>query len=171
MGRRGVQSLSIACTDAWPGVMAETAAALGEALGSAVCRVQRIGCSEVKSYSKHWICLFPQHGPGRKHLRSIVLEPWQQHVIDEHTGLFVRGLFHSDGCRITNWTRRVVAGELKRYEYPRYMFSNESGDIMGLCGAALDHLGIAYRMPRPNLLSVARRDAVTALDDHVGPKY
>ncbi len=59
---------------------------------------------------------------------------------------------------------------MKRYEYPRYMFSNESGDIIRLCGWALDLLGIAWRMPRPNLLSVARREAVAALDVHVGPK-
>ena len=27
---------------------------------------------------KHWPCLFPQHGPGRKHERPIVLEDWQR---------------------------------------------------------------------------------------------
>ena len=30
-----------------------------------------------KSTSKHWPCLFPQHGPGRKHTRKIELEQWQ----------------------------------------------------------------------------------------------
>jgi hypothetical protein len=50
------------------------------------------------------------------------------------------------------------------------MFSNESADIMGLCQWALDLLGIAWRMPRQNALSVARRTAVALLDDHVGPK-
>ena len=28
------------------------------------------GCVEVSLYSKHWPCLFPQHGPGRKHKRD-----------------------------------------------------------------------------------------------------
>jgi hypothetical protein len=32
-------------------------------------------CVEVSMYSKHWPCLFPQHGPGKKHLRPIKLEP------------------------------------------------------------------------------------------------
>jgi hypothetical protein len=50
------------------------------------------------------------------------------------------------------------------------LFSNESADIMGLCGAALDRLGTVWRLPRPNMLSVARREAVAALDVHVGPK-
>jgi hypothetical protein len=35
--------------------------------------VQRIGCTEVKSYSRHWPCLFPRHGAGEKHLRKIKL--------------------------------------------------------------------------------------------------
>jgi hypothetical protein len=36
---------------------------------------------------------------------------------------FLRGLFHSDGCRMTNWTQRRVTGELKRYEYPGHFFT------------------------------------------------
>lgn len=31
---------------------------------------------EVSWYSKHWAVLFPQHGPGRKHHRPIVLARW-----------------------------------------------------------------------------------------------
>ena len=27
-------------------------------------------CVEVSLYSKHWPCLFPQHGPGKKHTRT-----------------------------------------------------------------------------------------------------
>lgn len=119
---------------------------------------------------KHWPCLFPQHGPGRKHLRPIVLEDWQVQIVGEHPGRLLRGLFHSDGCRITNWTVRPLRDGPKRYEYTRYMFSNESSDIMSICIAALDLLGIAWRMPRPNLLSVARRESVLTLDAHVGPK-
>ena len=66
---------------------------------------------------RHWPCLFPQHGPGRKHERTLTLEPWQKEVVDAHPAALLRGLFHSDGCRITNWTTRPVAGEVKRYEY------------------------------------------------------
>jgi hypothetical protein len=85
-------------------------------------------------------------------------------------GTILRGLFHSDGCRFTNWTERVVAGQPKRYEYPRYMFSNTSTDIIGLCTWALDLLDIPWRTCRPDLVSVARREAVATLDVHVGPK-
>jgi hypothetical protein len=41
---------------------------------------------------------------------------------------------------------------------------------MRLCQEALDLLGVAWRMNRPDSLSVAHREAVAALDRHVGPK-
>jgi hypothetical protein len=56
------------------------------------------GCTEVGMGSKHWPCLFPQHGPGKKHLRPIRLEPWQQALIDQATEEFILGLIHSDGA-------------------------------------------------------------------------
>lgn len=170
VGRRGVLTLAVACDNAWPGVMGEVGTAMAAALGNRVSYAQRDGCVQVRASSKHWLCLLPQHGPGAKHTRRIALEAWQQEVVERHTGLFLRGLFHSDGCRTTNRTARRVAGELKRYSYPRYFFSNESADILGLCAAALDRLGIAWRLPRRNAISVARREAVAALDVHVGPK-
>ena len=70
------------------------------------------GCLNTTVGWKHWPCLFPQHGPGRKHERSIVLEPWQRAIVDAHPGPLLRGLFHSDGFRVTNWTaprRNVVS--------------------------------------------------------------
>jgi DNA-directed RNA polymerase subunit N (RpoN/RPB10) len=95
------------------------------------------------------------------------LADWQRPIIDARPGHFLRGLFHSDGCRVTNRIRR---GD-KTYTYPRYNFSNESADIMGLCQESLDRLGIDWRMCRRNMLSVARREAVAELDRHVGPKW
>ena len=102
-----------------------------------------------------------------KHRRPIYLAGWQQPIVDRHPGHFLRGLFHSDGCRVTNRVRR---GE-KTYIYPRYNFSNESADIMMLCQESLDRLGISWRMCRRNMLSVARREAVARLDEFVGPKW
>jgi hypothetical protein len=108
--------------------------------------------------------------PWSKHKRPIALQDWQQEIVDTYSGIVVRGLIRSGGCRVTNWARRPVGGELKRYEYPRYFFSNKSMDILGLCCAALDRLGIAYRRPRWDRVWVARREAVAALDVWVGPK-
>lgn len=67
---------------------------------------------------KHWPCLFPQHGPGRKHERSIALEDWQEEIVRAFPAAFLRGLFHSDGARVNNWATRLVAGEMRRYDYP-----------------------------------------------------
>ena len=106
--------------------------------------------TEVKSYSKHWPCLFPQHGPGKKHLRNIELADWQQVIVDRYPGDFVRGLIHSDGYRGTNRVRRVLADGERWYEYPRYLFVNKSLDILGLCGAALDQLEVDWRYARPD---------------------
>ena len=60
-----------------------------------------LGCTAVKSYSTHWTWLVPQRGAGRKHARKIALAEWQQDIVDTYPGPFLRGLFHSDGCRMT----------------------------------------------------------------------
>lgn len=128
------------------------------------------GCVVTTVSWRHWVCLFPQHGPGRKHERPIVLEEWQRQIVAAHPGPFLRGLFHSDGCRVMNSTRRLVAGEMKRYRYPRWQFSNASADIRELCCWALDLVGVAWRQSNPRVISVSRREAVAALDELIGLK-
>jgi hypothetical protein len=165
--RARVPVLRVFCADAWPGLITECESAMLAVIAKNVQRVQKTGCVGVQSYSMHWPCLLPQHGPGMKHHRQIALAEWQQPIVDDHPGDLLRGLFHSDGCRVTNQIRR---GD-KLYTYPRYNFSNESRDIMALCQESLDRLGIGWRMCRPNMLSVARREAVARLDEFVGPKW
>jgi hypothetical protein len=110
--------------------------------------------------------LFPQHGRGKKHHRRILLQPWQEAIVRQHPGRFARGLIHSDGWRGLNRVR--VKG--RTYEYPRYQFSNRSDDIRRLFTDAMDHLAVAWRPWGRFHISVARRDAVALLDEHVGPK-
>ncbi|MFJ2029496.1 transcriptional regulator [Streptosporangium sp. NPDC087985] len=167
-----VWSLRIMCADAWPGLQEECAQALlAIRPGNKVRMLPRQGCTEVNSFSKHWPHLFPQHGPGKKHNRLIKLEVWQQEIIEAHPGSLARGLMHSDGCRLTNRTRRELPSGTRWYEYPRYLFVNESRDILRLCGETLDLLGVAWRYSKPNTISVAKREAVERLDVFVGPKY
>ncbi|MEV4540926.1 transcriptional regulator [Micromonospora echinaurantiaca] len=161
-----VPVLRIYCSDSWPHLIEACESAMRAVLANKVQRIQKPGCVAVQSTGKHWPCLFPQHGPGKKHQRPIVLADWQRETVTAHPGHFLRGLFHSDGSRFTN--RVTVRG--REYVYPRYMFSNRSTDIMSLCQWALDLLGIPWRMNLPWSLSVARREAVAALDRHVGPK-
>jgi hypothetical protein len=170
--RPKLNRFAIFCADAWPGLINAAESTMQTVLpGDKTFRVQRQGCTAVTSYSKHWMCLFPQHGPGRKHTRRIRLETWQEAILEQHPKDFVRGLIHSDGCRVINWTTKIVIGEKKRYEYPRYFFVNQSGDIRDLYTSTLDTLGIAWARTRDNCISVARRDSVAALDRFVGPKY
>ena len=169
---KGVWKLRVICADAWPGLIQECVRAMRAVRPtSKVMMVQKQGCQEVLSYSRHWPCLFPQHQPGKKHLRRIELQPWQQAIVTEFPGEFVRGLFHSDGYRGVNRVRRVLADGDHWYEYPRYLFTNESQGILELCGAALDRLGVQWRFSRPDVISVAKKEAVALLDTFVGPKY
>jgi len=120
------------------------------------------GCVVVSLYSKHWPCLFPQHGPGRKHLRPIRLEPWQEVLVKQATEEFIRGLIDSDGCRVVANDRGVRS--------VRYHFSNRSEDILGLFSAALDDLEIRWTRPNKHTIAVYRKVAVARLDEFVGPK-
>jgi hypothetical protein len=117
-------------------------------------------------YSRAWPCLLPQHGPGVKHERPIVLTDWQQSIVDERPDQLMRGLLHSDGWRGAN--RVIVNG--KAYEYGRFQFSNRSDDIRALFCDTLDRLGIPWRRMNRWNISVARRDGVAMLDRFVEPK-
>ncbi|RVU22158.1 transcriptional regulator [Streptomyces antnestii] len=170
--RRGVYFIRIVLDNAWPGIIDACEAAMRAVRpDNSVCRVKKQGCVAVTASSKHWPCLFPQHGPGTKHKRKIALEPWQQTIVDSRPWEFIRGLIHSDGCRITNWTTRLVGGEEKRYEYPRYFFTNLSDDIIQLFTDVLDARGVEWKKANSRNISIARRASVALMDAHVGPKY
>lgn len=128
----------------------------------AAVATQPTGCVVVSHYSKHWHCLLPQHGPGRKHLRPIRPEPWQEVLIKQATEEFIRGLIDSDGCRVVANDRGVPS--------VRYHFSNRSDDIRGPFCAALDDLGIPWTRPSQYQVAVYRKAATARLDEFVGPK-
>lgn len=168
---RGTFALRVSCDARYPGIIrAVTNAVEAVHSGGKACHVAAPGCVVVKNSWKHWPCLFPQHGPGRKDQRRLILEPWQQVLVERHPAAFVRGLFHSDGCRFENWTVKTVAGKRKRYTYPRWMFTNHSEEIRLWCTYALDLLGIPWRQPYWKTIAVSRRDGVAMMDELVGPK-
>src|SRR3954470_1832833 len=163
---RGVWRLEIALDAIYPGIIAECAAAFRDLRReSRVAVVADHGRGRfvlVRSYSKSWPCLFPQHGPGRKHERPIVLEPWQDEIVEAQAEQFVRGLIHSDGCRVLN----RVNGKA----YPRYHFTQVSDDIRRLFCRSLRQLDIEYTWNDARNVSIARRPSVARLDEFVGPK-
>ncbi|MGO9511934.1 MAG: helix-turn-helix domain-containing protein [Mycobacterium sp.] len=119
-------------------------------------------CTEVCLYSKHWPCLSPQHGPGKKHLSPIRLEFWQEALEKQATREFIRGLIESDGCRVVANDRGVRS--------VRYHFSNRSEDILGLFTGALGDLAIPWTRSSRYMIAVYRKAAVARLDEFVGPK-
>lgn len=167
--RRGVFTLQIANDRKYPDLNDEIGATVRLVKPTASpCFRKGQGMIRIEARWKHWPCLFPQHGPGLKHLRKIELEPWQQEIVAKYPEQLLRGLFHSDGSRFVNWASKP--GTDKRYYYVRYMFSNESEDIRNILTEALDLLGIPWRQPRRNAIAVSRREAVAVLDTFVGPK-
>lgn len=161
--RRGVYRLRISLDARQPGIVDECARSMAAVVqGRRVARQAAPGCIIVSSYWKHWACLFPQHGPGKKHDRRIQLTPWQREVTRAHPERLLRGLVQADGCRVAN----RIEGKI----YPRYHFSNRSGDILRIFSSACDDLGVHWTRPSFKEISVARRSDVAKLDNIIGAK-
>jgi hypothetical protein len=157
-------NLRITCDKRYPAIIDRCRAAIDALFPRQRAGVywRPTGCADVYLFSNHWPCLLPQHGPGRKHHRRIVLEPWQQAIVDRETEEFVLGLLHSDGCRVVANDRGIRS--------LRYHFSNRSEDIIGLFTAALDLLGITWTRSDVHTVSIYRKEATAMLDEFVGPK-
>jgi hypothetical protein len=167
--RRGVHRLTISLDARYVGIVEECRQAVQAVMprGRVGLQFRHGGTTAwITNSSKQWPCLFPQHGPGRKHEREIVLASWQRDLVDRQPELLVRGLIQSDGCRAMNTIRH---GE-KAYAYPRYQFTNRSDDIRKIFCDACDLLGVEWRVMNRWNISVARRDSVARLDEFVGPK-
>ena len=125
----------------------------------------------VEASSKLLPEIFPQHGPGLKHNRPIVLTAWQRAVLDEHPERFLRGLIHSDGCRAVNrFKTKLPSGRVAEYAYPRYFFSNLSADIRRLFCEYCERLGVRWTQSNHRNISVSHRHSVAILDGFIGPK-
>jgi hypothetical protein len=158
--------LRITLDAAYPGIIDEAAWAMSQVLPANKVNksVRRDGdLVEVYSYSKAWPCLFPQHGPGKKHLRRIALMEWQEQLIQKTPHLLLRGLIHSDGCRFMNTGRGG-------WRCPRYSFVNFSTDIRGIFTNACDLLGLHWTTASGRTIYVSRRADVAKMDQFIGPK-
>jgi Homeodomain-like domain len=128
-----------------------------------VCRVLLDGGSTLvlNLYNSHMSCVFPQTGPGKKHDRRIVLEPWQVESVMAAPWAFLRGCIRSDGCAFINRTGR--------YEYLSYAFTNVSDDIRDLFVATCLLVDLDVRPGRRHV-RINRRASVARLLAHVGVK-
>jgi hypothetical protein len=161
---REVYRLRITLDVRYPGIIETARHAMAEIRGKAsVARRRHEGCVEVNAYWRSWPCLFPQHGPGPKHARRIVLVGWQQELVDRWPEQLVRGLIHSDGCRFINTGRNGWA-------WPRYTFFQKSDDIRTIFCDACDRLGLRWTLSRPYMVYISRKKDVAKLDEFIGPK-
>jgi hypothetical protein len=129
------------------------------------------GAVVVHASSHNWPRLFPQHGPGKKHERRIVLEPWQREITDAFPEELLRGLIHSDGSRCINrFSTRLPSGRVSHYAYPRYFFTNFSKDIREIFCEHCELLGIHWTRSNWKNISISHRDSVACLDQFVGSK-
>jgi hypothetical protein len=159
---RSVYKLRVTLDAAYPGIVESAMGAI-----RAVMPANHANCCdrqtwvEVYCYSQTWPQLFPQHGPGKKHERSIALQEWQEQAVRASPEQLLRGLIHSDGCRSintgTNW------------RHPRYSFSNRSDDIRRIFCWACDLLGLRWTTA-PHTVYVSRKADVARLDTFIGPK-
>jgi hypothetical protein len=161
---RGVYRLRIKTDARYPGIIAECAAAMAAVMPRNRVLIQQMPSRavEISSYSKAWPALFPQHGPGRKHRRKIELAPWQALIVERLPRQFLRGLLHSDGCRVLN----RVNGK----DYPRYLFVQVSDDIRRLFCETCARLGVEHTLSSWKTVSIARGASVALLDSFVGTK-
>ena len=100
-----------------------------------------------------------------------MLEDWQLELTRAHAGALIRGLIHSDGCRVINRFRtKLPSARVAEYSYIRYFFSNLSADIRAIFNEHCDLLGIRVTQSNHRNLTVSHRDSVAILEQLVGPK-
>jgi hypothetical protein len=171
---RGAARLMISLDLAYPGIVTSVEQAARTLLPDA--RITRVllddgGVAVVRVSHPVLPFAFPQHGAGRKHLREIRLTDWQREVTHRNPKELLRGLIHSDGCRTINRFRtKLPSGRMAEYQYPRYFFSNLSGDIRRIFCEHCELLGIRWTQSNPRNISVSHRRSVALLDEFVGPK-
>ena len=168
-GRRGVWRLRVSCDSKYPEIIRSCCAAMEAIFLDKHARAAKrrdCNCVDVSIWSKHWPCLIPQHGPGRKHLRRIELVAWQRAIVNRHRRAFLKGLLDSDGTRIVATERK---GNYVR-RAPRYAFSNRSEDIKRLFCESCDALGVRWTRPCDRQIAIYRLASVAILDEFVGPK-
>lgn len=124
--------------------------------------VNKDGCVSVNCYSQQLVDVFPQHDAGKKHERDIILEEWQEEIVNQFPLEFFRGLYHSDGSRSQN----IVKGR----NYPRYTFSNVSDDIRKLFTDTTEKLGLNWTTANAHNVAISRRADVAWLDERIGAK-
>jgi hypothetical protein len=94
--------------------------------------------------------------------RPIYLAPWQERLVRGNREELIRGLIHSDDCRVVANDRGVAS--------VRYHFDNLSEDIKRIYCTSLEALGIHWTRPSYKDIAVYRKADTAKLDEFIGPK-
>jgi hypothetical protein len=144
-----------ACLDGCVSAIREVAPANG------VGQVSHGTWVEVYCYSKSWPCLFPQHGPGKKHQRRIVLTDWQTTPADRWPEQLARGLIHSGRVPLSEQRRELVMAALQLHAGVR----QHPVDLVRRVQPARVH-----RTKARTTIYVSRKADVAVLDGFIGRK-
>lgn len=170
--RRGAPRLIVVLDRRYPAMIEEAAIAFRAVMPEGrLLRHPRPGAVALVMTHPGWIQAFPQHGPGKKHQREIELAAWQRNLTRRWPRSLLRGLIHSDGCRVVNRFKTALpSGRVVRYSYVRYFFTNYSADIRAIFCEHCDLLGVRWTQSSFKNISIANRASVAILDSFVGPK-
>jgi Homeodomain-like domain len=157
------QRLRIFLDAKYPGIVSGAAALLGRCLPAnrVGTRLSGTTMAVVSTHHRHLGCLFPQHGPGKKHERAMVFEQWQRAHVEAAPWAFLRGCINSDGCTFVN--------RFGRYAYLSYEFRNRSEGIKALFVETCDQVGVRYRI-NGDRVRICQRPSVALLQEYVGTK-
>ena len=167
--------LRIALDTKYPGIIEDGERLLERCFANNGVGVQSVPGSNhvyLSVYSLHLPCLFPQHAPGKKHERQIVLEPWQVDLLHTAPWPFLRGCIRSDGCVFIN---RTDVHQPRPNEYLSYCFSNKSTDIVNLFRGTCRLVGVEHRANFNEArglwhVRINRRASVARMVENVGLK-
>jgi transcriptional regulator with XRE-family HTH domain len=119
----------------------------------------------ISCHNNYITSLFPQHGPKKKHQRSIILEEWQLKIIEP--SYLLTGLFHSDGSYYLN-------NKTKKNEYS---FSNYSLEIIQIFKNCLEHYNVSNFICKTRInknikyqIFVTKKESVEKLNSLIGTK-
>ena len=144
---------------------------VGGSPGASLHRVNAPGVVVVQNAWRYWpMCLFPQHGPCRKHERSMEMAPWQRQP-SASSRLPSSWAVPLGGCRVHNWTAGP-AGWPKHYYYPAQLFTKgrEPTSDRGAPRHSTSSGPMATSKPANFVRRAHARDGSPLLDDQVGPK-
>ena len=162
--RRGVYHLRVTLDACYGDIIAEAARAMAHRGSGSPDRPPTCAGMHRRGFLLEALALPvpPARPRSQTHVDAIKLEAFQFDILRSEAPALLRGLIHSDGCRVLN----RVAGRV----YPRYHFSNRSDDIRSIFCSACDVVGVRWTQSSFKEISVARATDVAKLDQFVGPK-